>query len=111
MPNRRERLDNLLTNAIEAHGGLVAWNKLQTLRANVSIGGALWDLRGVPGLFKNIQVELKLHSQEVTTHLFRTSNRPLTTSNTPHKSPETQVSTVSKFKADLYTYSNSSFTK
>ena len=75
MPNRRERLDNLLTFAIEAHGGLDAWNKLQTLRANVSIGGALWDLRGVPGLFKNIQVELKLHSQEVTTHLVDVDQR------------------------------------
>jgi hypothetical protein len=75
MPNRRERLDNLLTFAIEAHGGLDAWNKLQTLRGNVSIGGALWDLRGVPGLFKNIQVELKLHSQEVTTHLVDVDQR------------------------------------
>jgi len=62
-------LDNLLTSAIEAHGGLNAWTRLQSLHANVSVGGALWDLKGVPGLFKNIHVELKLHSQHVITHL------------------------------------------
>lgn len=62
-------MDNLLTFAIEAHGGLNAWNKLQSLHANVSIGGALWDLKGLPGLFKNTHVELKLHSQRVITHL------------------------------------------
>jgi hypothetical protein len=62
-------LDNLLAFPIEAHGGLNAWNKLQSLHANVSIGGALWDLKGLPGLFKNTHVELKLHSQRVITHL------------------------------------------
>ena len=45
-------MDNLLTSAIEAHGGLNAWNKLQSLHANVSIGGALWELKQLPGLFK-----------------------------------------------------------
>ena len=53
-------MDNLLTFAVEAHGGLKAWNKLQSLHANVSIGGALWDQKQLPGLFKNTHVELKL---------------------------------------------------
>ena len=34
-------MDKLLKLAVEAHGGLRAWNKLQTLSTNVSIGGAL----------------------------------------------------------------------
>jgi hypothetical protein len=55
-------LDNLLNFALEAHGGLSAWDKLQSLHANISIGGALWDLKQVPGLFKNTRVELKLRS-------------------------------------------------
>ena len=40
MPNRRTRLDNLLKIAIEAHGGLNAWNQFESLRASVSSGGA-----------------------------------------------------------------------
>jgi hypothetical protein len=36
-------VDNLLKIAIEAHGGLNAWNQFESLRASISIGGALWD--------------------------------------------------------------------
>ena len=62
-------MDNLLKCALEAHGGLKAWNNLQSLTANVSIGGALWDLKQLPGLFENTRVELKLSYQHVVTHL------------------------------------------
>jgi hypothetical protein len=62
-------VNNLLSLAIEAHGGLNAWNKFESLHANVSIGGALWDQKQVPGLFKNARVELKLQCQHVLTHL------------------------------------------
>ena len=46
-----------------------AWNNLQSLRANVSIGGALWDLKQLSGLFENTRVELKLSYQHVVAHL------------------------------------------
>lgn len=68
-------MDRLRKFALEAHGGLNAWNKLQSLHANVSIGGALWDLKQLPGLFKNTRVELKLHSQHVITHLVDVDER------------------------------------
>ena len=81
IPNRRQRLDNLLVLAIEAHGGLNAWNKHQGLHANVSIGGALWDMKGLPGLFKNTRVEFKLHSQHVITQLVDVNQRIVFTPN------------------------------
>ena len=62
-------MDKLLKLAVEAHGGLGAWNRLRTLKANVSIGGALWDLKNLAGLFQNTRVDVKLHHQEVVTHL------------------------------------------
>ncbi len=62
-------MDSLLKLALEAHGGLKAWNGLQSLKANASIGGALWDQKQLPGLFKNTRVELKLQYQHVITHL------------------------------------------
>jgi hypothetical protein len=74
-------LDNLLKFVIEAHGGLNAWNKLQSLDTNVSIGGALWDLKQLPGLFKNTRVDLKLRHQHVITHLLDVDERIVFTPN------------------------------
>lgn len=34
-----------------------------------AIGGALWDLKQLPGLFKNTRVDSKLRYQHVITHL------------------------------------------
>ena len=62
-------MNSLLASVIEAHGGLNAWKKHQSLHANASIGGALWAMKGLPGLFKNTRIELKLRSQHVITHL------------------------------------------
>jgi len=62
-------LDNLLKIATDAHGGLNAWNQFESLRASVSIGGALWDQKQLPGLFNNSRVDLKLRQQQVITHL------------------------------------------
>ena len=62
-------MDNLLKFALEAHGGLSAWDRFQNLHANVSIGGALWEQKQLPGVFKNTRIEAKLFYQEVVTHL------------------------------------------
>ena len=74
-------MDNLLNLALDAHGGLKAWNKLQSLQANVSIGGALWDQKQLPGLFNHTRVELKLHYQHVITHLVDLGERIVFTPN------------------------------
>ena len=75
-------MNNLLTFALEAHGGLKAWSSLQSLRANVSIGGALWNQKQLPGLFENTRVELKLSYQDVVTHLLDLGERIVFT---PHQ--------------------------
>jgi hypothetical protein len=74
-------LDDLLNLALEAHGGLNAWNKIQDLRAKVSIGGALWDQKGLPGLFNNTRFDLELRSQHVITHLIEVDERIVFTPN------------------------------
>jgi hypothetical protein len=68
-------LDSLLKFVIEAHGGLSAWDRLQSLHANVPIGGAVWDLKQLPGLFKHTRVDLKLRSQHVITRLVDVGER------------------------------------
>ena len=74
-------MDSLLKLALEAHGGLKAWNRLQSLKANASIGGALWDQKQLPGLFKNARVELMLQYQHVITHLVDLDERIVFTPN------------------------------
>ena len=74
-------MDNILAYAIQAHGGLNAWNKLQSLHVNASIGGALWDQKGLPGIFKNTRVQLDLQSQRVVTHLVDLDERIVFTPN------------------------------
>ena len=74
-PTRGEPLNSLLKLAVEAHGGLSAWEKLQGLSANVSVGGDLWDLKHISGLFAKINVELKLRYQQVLTHLLEDAQK------------------------------------
>ena len=62
-------MDELLALAIDAHGGLNAWNKFKILHVRASIGGALWDMKRIPGLFGNVRLELNLREQHVVTHL------------------------------------------
>jgi hypothetical protein len=86
-------LDNLLKFALEAHGGLNAWDRFQTLHANVSIWGALWDMKQLPGLLNKTSVDLDLRYQNVVTHLLDIGERVVFT---PH-----QVSLASEFGETL----------
>jgi hypothetical protein len=40
-------MNDLLTNALEAHGGLARWNTFSTVRAQIVTGGGLWALKGL----------------------------------------------------------------
>ena len=62
-------MDELLALAVDAHGGLNAWNKFKVLRVHASIGGALWDMKQIPGVFGNAHLELNLREQRVVTDL------------------------------------------
>jgi hypothetical protein len=74
-------LEQLLLSAIAAHGGLKRWNDLESLQANVSIGGAHWDLVGLPGVFENAHLEVKLSYEQVILHLVDDDERLIFTPN------------------------------
>lgn len=40
-------MNDLLSNALEAHGGLARWNQYSTVRAQIVTGGGLWPLKGL----------------------------------------------------------------
>jgi len=41
-------MKDLLTRAIDAHGGLSRWREIEAFQLKVSIGGGLWRLKGLP---------------------------------------------------------------
>lgn len=61
-------MPDLLRAAVEAHGGLLRWNQLKTVKASLSITGAIWQLKGKPDLFKEVSIEAELHKERLTTH-------------------------------------------
>ncbi len=72
-------MDDLLEFAIEAHGGLERWRQFNEVRANVSITGALWHLKGQQDVLKNVQVVAQLHRQHLVTHLIGKDRRTIFT--------------------------------
>ena len=40
-------MNDLLEVAVSAHGGLEMWNQLKTVKASLSITGAIWQVKGI----------------------------------------------------------------
>lgn len=68
-------MNSLLQFAVEAHGGLNRWNNLHRVEADVSIGGALWQLKGRPYLLKNTHVTAELREERISTLLVDSNER------------------------------------
>jgi hypothetical protein len=56
-------MNDLLSTVIEAHGGLERWNQLNDLSARLIQGGALWALKGQPGVLDDVVVTASLHEE------------------------------------------------
>jgi hypothetical protein len=56
-------MSNSLSRALDAHGGLVRWRELATVRAHLVNGGALWSLKGQAGVIDDVYVRVDLHEQ------------------------------------------------
>lgn len=68
-------MTDLLEWAIAAHGGLERWNALRTVSLDLSVGGALWEAKGQPGLFADACYEAELHRQQAVLGRFGGSDR------------------------------------
>ena len=68
-------MSELLDLAVTAHGGLQRWNTLRTVRLELSVGGALWDLKGQTGLFAKATYEADIHKQRATLGRFGSPDR------------------------------------
>jgi hypothetical protein len=55
--------------SVEAHGGLVRWDRNDTLTAKASITGVIWSLKGKPGVLDDVSLMVNLRGQRLTTNL------------------------------------------
>jgi hypothetical protein len=94
-------MDDLLKLTIEAYGGLERWRQFNVARANASITGALWHLKGQPDVLKNVQVVAQLHRQHLVTHLIGKDRRTLFT--TGEVSIESESGVVEETRLDPIT--------
>jgi hypothetical protein len=56
-------MSHLLDTVIAAHGGMERWQALRSLSAHISIGGALWRLKGWPDAYADARVDIATHCQ------------------------------------------------
>jgi hypothetical protein len=68
-------MNDLLETVIEAHGGLERWNQLSSVSARLIQGGALWALKGQPGVLDDVVVTTRLHEERVSHRPFGASDR------------------------------------
>ena len=59
-------MDDLLKLAVEGHGGLPRWDRISRFRAVLSVTGAIWALKGRPGLLDRVVLEGDTREQRVT---------------------------------------------
>jgi len=63
-------MSDLLETIIEAHGGLERWNQLDAVSVRGANGGALWALKGHPGVLDDVFIRASLHQERESHHPF-----------------------------------------
>lgn len=58
-------MNALLALALDAHGGLARWHAFRKLTAQVTIDGAIWHVKQVPGMLANKLIEIDTQVQRV----------------------------------------------
>jgi len=58
-------VNDLLELAVEAHGGMRRWEQISRFRAAASITGAIWALKGKPGLLADVVLDGETRDQRL----------------------------------------------
>jgi hypothetical protein len=62
-------MNELLTLAVAAHGGLARWNKVKAVKVEASITGGIWWVKGKGDFLKTVTVTAETASERVTLDL------------------------------------------
>jgi hypothetical protein len=68
-------MNDLLGFAIQAHGGTQRWDEFKTLKAELSVDGAIWRIKQLPGLLAEKIFEINTHAERVTITPFTAPDR------------------------------------
>jgi hypothetical protein len=60
-------MNDLLSTAIKAHGGMDRWNTVTSVEISASITGAIWHVKGKPDVLKNVVMTADTGSERLTT--------------------------------------------
>jgi hypothetical protein len=66
----KHSMSDLLEMAVDAHGGIERWNKFNTLRAELSIGGAIWEVKQQHGLLSDKTFEIQTKEERLSIRPF-----------------------------------------
>jgi hypothetical protein len=68
-------MEDLLALAMESHGGQARWDAIHGVTAELSIGGALWEIKGKAGILRDAHYEADTHIQRATLGRFTAPDR------------------------------------
>jgi hypothetical protein len=57
-------MKDLLTRALDAHGGLSRWREIEAFQLKVSIGSGLWRLKGLPDGLRDVTLHFRAATHE-----------------------------------------------
>jgi len=58
-------MNGLLALAVDGHGGMHRWDRISRFRVCASITGAIWELKGKPGLLADVELEGETRDQRL----------------------------------------------
>src|SRR5271156_5530625 len=70
-------MSDLLDLAVNAHGGLDRWNKVNAIRVAASITGAIWYVKGKPDFLKNVILTVDTRKERVIVELLSQQKRAI----------------------------------
>src|ERR1700722_11858912 len=70
-------MSTLLDLAVEAHGGLARWNKVNSVRVAASITGAIWFVKGKGDALKNIVMTIDARKERLITDFLDQDKRTI----------------------------------
>jgi len=59
-------MNELLSSAVKAHGGLDRWKTVTSVQTAASITGAIWYVKGKPDVLKNVIATVDAGAERVT---------------------------------------------
>jgi hypothetical protein len=71
----RVKMDKLLSNVLDTHGGLHNWAKATEITARMSLGGPFWAARGWPDVYSQQTVTIDPHCEHITFAPFTAPDR------------------------------------